>query len=527
MTVLEYRFRVRRRSAANWTSLNEVLLDSEIGRETDNDETDLPAKVKIGDGVTAWNDLPYFTGDLTGVLLASAIDTDVTLAANSDAKIPSQKAVKTYVDAAVTGLLDLRGATNCSANPNYPAALKGDAYVVSAAGKIGGASGVSVDIGDVFVASADNAGGTQASVGASWFVLEHNLAGALLTSDLGVTVQAYINLTVGRGAGNIATNSVLGFGALASNVSGHSNTAIGYNALALCTVSNNTAVGNGALDATTTGTFNAALGSNALGSNTTGSDNGAIGYSALGLNTTGSQNEAMGTSALGSNTTGSFNTAVGYGALNVNSTADNNTAIGAYALDANTTGVSNVGIGKNAAGATTTGNNNTAIGTSTLFSNITGSNNVALGINALLANTGSNNTGVGAFALDANTSGAGSVGIGVNALSINTTGDNNVAIGNAAGDANTTGSNNIAIGYNTDCDSATASDQINIGNVYRHNRLKHTPATLATLNAFVGLAAGTRAICSDSTTIVFNATVSGGGANTVPVWYTGSAWLVG
>ncbi len=113
---------------------------------------------------------------------ANTLDTDVALTANSDAKVATQKAVKTYVDAAVTGLLDFKGATDASSNPNYPAASKGDAYVVSVAGKVGGASGVSVDVGDVYLAIADNAGGTQAGVGASWAVLEHNLVGAALTS---------------------------------------------------------------------------------------------------------------------------------------------------------------------------------------------------------------------------------------------------------------------------------------------------------------------------------------------------------
>ncbi len=103
------------------------------------------------------------------------LDTDGSLAANSDTKVPSQKAVKTYVDTAVTGLLDYKGTTDCSANPNYPAASKGDAYIVSVAGKIGGASGTSVDAGDWFIAKADNAGGTEASVGTSWGHVEHNV----------------------------------------------------------------------------------------------------------------------------------------------------------------------------------------------------------------------------------------------------------------------------------------------------------------------------------------------------------------
>jgi hypothetical protein len=120
---------------------------------------------------------------LAGKLPTTYLDTDGTLAANSDTKIASQKAVKTYVGTAVTGLLDFKGATDCSANPNYPAASKGDAYVVSVAGKIGGASGKSVDVGDMYLATADNAGGTEASVGTSWAALEHNLLGALLAAN--------------------------------------------------------------------------------------------------------------------------------------------------------------------------------------------------------------------------------------------------------------------------------------------------------------------------------------------------------
>lgn len=198
--IVNVRMKQRRKTAAAWTASSgdpdELLLDGEMGVETDT------RKAKFGDGVTAWNSLSYAASDLTGALLTSQLDTDGTLAANSDAKVPSQKAVKTYVDMAVTGLMDFKGATNCSGNPNYPAALKGDAYVVSAAGKIGGASGLAVDIGDVFVASADNAGGTQAAVGSSWFILEHNLAGALLAannlSDLANTATARTNLGLGN-----------------------------------------------------------------------------------------------------------------------------------------------------------------------------------------------------------------------------------------------------------------------------------------------------------------------------------------
>lgn len=120
---------------------------------------------------------------LASAALAS-LDTDGTLAANSDAAVASQKAVKTFVASMVANLLELSGSiTNANTNPNYPAASKGDSYLIATnAGKVGGASGRSIDIGDLVVCIADNAGGDEATVGTSWIVLEHNLAGVATLS---------------------------------------------------------------------------------------------------------------------------------------------------------------------------------------------------------------------------------------------------------------------------------------------------------------------------------------------------------
>lgn len=116
---------------------------------------------------TVWAELTTGGGGPT-------VENDPTLASDSTANAPSVHAVRGYVATAVTGLLDYKGTIDCSANPNYPAASKGDTYKVSVAGKVGGASGVSVDAGDWVVANTDNAGGTQASVGSNWDTLEHN-----------------------------------------------------------------------------------------------------------------------------------------------------------------------------------------------------------------------------------------------------------------------------------------------------------------------------------------------------------------
>lgn len=145
----------------------------------------------------------------TAMFASSVIDVDTALTANSDTRIASQKAVKAYVDSAVTGLLDLKGDTDCSTNPNYPSALKGDAYYVTVAGKIGGASGKTVEVGDVYVAKADNAGGTEASVGSNWFVLNQNLSGVALTSG---TLAQFASTTSSQLAGIISDET--GSGAL-------------------------------------------------------------------------------------------------------------------------------------------------------------------------------------------------------------------------------------------------------------------------------------------------------------------------
>lgn len=63
--VVAQRMWQRRDTPANWASVNPVLAAGEIGVEIDPlaDPTEEAAKCKIGDGLTAWNSLPYFGGD--------------------------------------------------------------------------------------------------------------------------------------------------------------------------------------------------------------------------------------------------------------------------------------------------------------------------------------------------------------------------------------------------------------------------------------------------------------------------------
>lgn len=59
--VIPQRFWMRRGSAAQWQSVNPVLSAAEWGVQLASDPNDI--KAKLGDGVTAWNDLPFFGGE--------------------------------------------------------------------------------------------------------------------------------------------------------------------------------------------------------------------------------------------------------------------------------------------------------------------------------------------------------------------------------------------------------------------------------------------------------------------------------
>lgn len=69
---------------------------------------------------------------------------------------------------------------DCSTNPPFPSnpdgTTKGDSWVVSAAGKIGGSNGRQVDVGNLIIAKVDNArSGSYATAGEDWIILQSDL----------------------------------------------------------------------------------------------------------------------------------------------------------------------------------------------------------------------------------------------------------------------------------------------------------------------------------------------------------------
>jgi len=103
-------------------------------------------------------------------------DTDIfTCVQNGD----TLKMTYAQIKAGIIGDADAliyKGAVNCSANPNYPAADAGHVYKISVAGRLGGAAGPVVAVGDVAICSVDgSAAGTHAAVGANWNILQSNI----------------------------------------------------------------------------------------------------------------------------------------------------------------------------------------------------------------------------------------------------------------------------------------------------------------------------------------------------------------
>jgi hypothetical protein len=188
------------------------------------------------------------------------------------------------------------------------------------------------------------------------------------------------SVPVGRGAGNVSTNTAVGASALAANTTGDNITAVGSGAYALGTASANDAFGQNSMGGgIVTGVSNAAFGRNSLNALTSGTLNTAIGSASLEANTTGSNNTAVGRQALTSNTTASRNTAVGFASATANTTGFRNTGVGAYSLYVATTGDYNTAVGDVALESLTTGSFNTAIGIASGGAITTGSKNTIIG----------------------------------------------------------------------------------------------------------------------------------------------------
>jgi len=246
---------------------------------------------------------------------------------------------------------------------------------------------------------------------------------ATLANDASINGQ-----TVGKGGGNVATNTAHGVSALSANTSGSNNVAVGYRALS----------------SMTTGNTCVAIGQDALKVSVAGTQNTAVGFQSMAAALTADANSAFGLNSLSNTTTGNNNTAVGYAALSLNTTASNNTAVGYQALYSSNrtadTAANNTAVGYQAGYSSTTSTTNTFIGLQAGYYNTTGNSNVMIGSNA-------------------------------GALSVNaTTGDGNIYIGGGVRGSAAGNATEIVIGYlTTGKGSNTGFINPNSGGVFQGN----------------------------------------------------------
>ena len=88
------RFQLRGDTAANWESKNPVLLRNEPGFDTTNN------RLKMGDGSTAWNDLPF--------LAPEVVDDLITGGSSNVLSAEQGKILKGLVDANTADNLEIK-----------------------------------------------------------------------------------------------------------------------------------------------------------------------------------------------------------------------------------------------------------------------------------------------------------------------------------------------------------------------------------------------------------------------------------
>lgn len=180
----------------------------------------------------------YWTNPLTAYALTASLSAYEVLTnkltgtelTTSTTSYPSSYTVKSFVESIVASSLVYKGVIDCSTNPNYPSADAGWVYIVSASGKIGGASGINVEVGDMCICNTDDTpSGDQASVGQYWNVIEKNIDGAV-TGPVSATadnialfdgVTGKVIKDSGYGLSTYATTAQL----TAYSLSGHTHTA--------------------------------------------------------------------------------------------------------------------------------------------------------------------------------------------------------------------------------------------------------------------------------------------------------------
>jgi len=399
---------------------------------------------------------------------ASSIDAAVEYTNTSSGltAITYQEAIDeldTALDALTDGMV-YKGVWDASAGsfPGGGSAQTGWFYYVSVTGTV---DSVTFNEGDNIVATTDDA--STSTYASNWSKHDQTDAVLSVAGYTGAITLAVDDLTDASTAGT--QNVFLGTNA---GPLGERNTGVGYGALDIvnATGTDNTALGNYALSAVTTGDFNIGIGPNTGRTITEGSSNIAIGKDAVYGGTTTSafdNNIAIGTDSMGGTgaKSGSANVGIGQSALSALTSGLSNMAIGSTSLESLTEGDYNTAIGGFALSLVTSGDYNVGIGPSAGRSLVDSSNNMAFGSNALgIVNGGTTtsafvyNIAIGLLSMGGAgaKSGTANIGIGPSALRTVTAGRNNVGIGYLTGNKIVDGSFNIVMGF-TACSTGTTT----------------------------------------------------------------------
>jgi hypothetical protein len=394
-------------------------------------------------GLFTWNN-----GDLS--LFRDAAN---TLAQRNSTNAQTFRLYNTYTDASNYERLGVNWATNVATiqTENLGTGTARALRILAGSGQalsLGNADRATLQIGFAVVQpSVDSA----VDLGASGNKFQNAFFSGVVTTNSNASINS---VTVGRGGGNVSTNTAVGEAAIGASATG----------------TNNAAFGRGGLNVSTTGRENSSFGGGfVLGGNTTGNFNSAFGAGAMQNNISGSANTALGWNALILNTTGNSNCAVGTSTLLNNTTVSNLTAIGTSALQNNTTNVATLGTITGGTGYTngtytgvvmtlSSGSTATtyptativvaggAVTTVTITSAGVGFKDTTTVLTAPAASIGGTGSG---FSVPVATlkSGTLNTAVGYQAGFTNNTGTNNTFNGHSAGYNNTTGSFNHAYGW--------------------------------------------------------------------------------
>lgn len=441
----------------------------------------------------------------TGVVV-DKFSTDGTLVGNSDSTVPTEQAVKTYVDTEIGGLdLSASGTVNVGfAKQLAYYQADGNAVNTSGNGLLWNPTKDQLRVTNLEVATTF-ATITDATIGDSLAVYNNLTVGSDLTvagrlrvksifddatgivkfvsgSDFIIDAPGEVNVSGSRIA-NVATPIDTTDAVNKAYVDAASSQFSGGtvpNAIKILstTASTSTITGSlvtgGGLGVGGDGYFGGTIyvaGSPVLTS-ASGSYNGGTITGALIINnntgststTTGALRVVGGAGIQGNlNVGGSFRSggvAFGAGAQNY----DTNVGIGGGAgvnipLGSNVGGQNNIAIGYSTQGQLTSSNNNVSVGYNSMGAKTGGSASVAVGSNTLSQNAGSTNVAIGHDSQAIGATGDHNTSIGYNTLNL-VTGINNTTIGSGSGSAITTGNYNLILGMYDGTSIATTDNNI-------------------------------------------------------------------